>query len=284
MARKRAGFSLMELMVVVAILAVLAGLVIAKIDYARRDANMAAGALSCGDVAQNIQLYLATTERLPSGLDSLLDTTGTLYAGPSKGNGSGGIIGITDGVGNIPSQTQVASVSGSPLNSLFRVGMSFVNNHDLTASNASDSGTAPQQIASIAGGKTVTTTPVNLLCVTTGTSIWNSVFPPNVWGTPAAGTSMEVNPSGVTVQLVCLGVGPGNSMNGVTMMSPPQYPGPDSNVYYYRYIAIFAVYSDGSRAQLKGVVDPYGRTIDSSLQQYSTSGPDNLPPGSRAPE
>ena len=95
---------------------------------------------------------------------------------------------------------------------------------------------------------------------------------------------MVVNTAGMTVSLVCLGIGPGNSMIGNTMVSPPQYPGPDSNVYYYRYIAIFAVYSDGSRAQLKAVVDPYGRTIDSAIQQYSTSGPDNLPPGVRTPE
>ena len=282
MARKRAGFSLMELMVVVAILAVLAGLVIAKIDYARRDANMAAGALSCGDVAQNIQLYLATTERLPSGLDSLLDTTGALYAGP--GSSGGGIIGITDGVGNIPSQTTPVSFTAGDkrLNSLFRVGMSFVNSMNASASNASDAGTV-QQLLGTTSPTGTTLNAANLLCVNGNSAIWNSVFPPNVWGT-ASGTSMEVNPAGVTVTLVCLGVGPGNSMNGVSMMSPPQYPGPDSNVYYYRYIAIFAVYSDGSRAQLKGVVDPYGRTIDSSLQQYSTSGPDNLPPGSRAPE
>jgi prepilin-type N-terminal cleavage/methylation domain-containing protein len=282
MARKRVGFSLMELMVVVAILAVLAGLVIAKIDYARRDANMAAGALSCGDVAQNIQLYLATTERLPNGLDSLLDTTGALYAGPS-GSG-GGIIGITDGVGNIPSQTAPLSFTAGDkrLNSLFRVGMSFVNAHSLSASNASDSGVTAQPLGTTSPTGT-TLNAATLLCVNGNSSIWNSVFPPNVWGT-ATGQTMEVNSSGVTVTLVCLGVGPGNSMNGVTMMSPPQYPGPDSNVYYYRYVALFAVYSDGSRAQLKGVIDPYGRTIDSSLQQYSTSGPDNLPPGSRAPE
>jgi prepilin-type N-terminal cleavage/methylation domain-containing protein len=287
MSRKRIGFSLMELMVVVAILAVLAGLVISKIDYARRDANMAAGALSCGDVAQNIQLYLAMTEKFPAGLDTLLNSTDhKLYSGPTTANGTGGIIGITDGVGNIPSQTTPTAVSGKALNSLFRVGVNFVNDNNPGASNASDSGTAAVSLGSTSPTGTTLATNVNLLLANTGSALWTAAFPANVWPSTnyTDGVTMTVDPSGKTVQLVCLGIGPGNAMNGISMMSPPQYPGPDSNVYYYRYVALFAIYSDGSRAQLKGVVDPFGRTIDSSLQQYSTSGPDNLPPGSRAPE
>jgi hypothetical protein len=44
------------------------------------------------------------------------------------------------------------------------------------------------------------------------------------------------------------------------------------------------VYSDGRRAQIKGVFDPFGRSVASSLNQYSTGGPDELPVGIRSPE
>jgi hypothetical protein len=95
---------------------------------------------------------------------------------------------------------------------------------------------------------------------------------------------MTIDSLGTLVSLVALGVGPGNSMNGVTMATPPQFAGPDSNLYYYRYVAIFSVYSDGRRAQLKTVIEPFGRTIDGSLSNFGTSGPDEVPPGSRTPE
>lgn len=288
MTRRRSAFTLMELIVVVAILAAMAGLVISKVDWIRRQANMAIGAEASADVAQNIQTYIATTERLPSGLDSLLNSgTTTLYSGPTGSTG-GGIIGQVDGVGNLPSYLVPTSVTYSStdksLNSLFRVGMSFVNDHNTSATNANDSGTVQQLIGTISGGASSFTT-ANLCLVKTGTSLWNSIYPQNVWGATYVDTThMAINQGTVNVSLVALGIGPNNSMIGATMVSPPQYAGPNSNIYYYRYVAIFSLYSDGSRAQLKAVCDPYGRTIDSSIQQYSTSGPDDLAPNARTPE
>jgi hypothetical protein len=35
---------------------------------------------------------------------------------------------------------------------------------------------------------------------------------------------------------------------------------------------------------LKTVIEPFGRTIDSSLSNYSSAGPDDLPSGARTPE
>src|SRR5262249_48805260 len=149
-----------------------------------------------------------------------------------------------DGVGNIKAQTTPTAIDGTTdkrLNSLFRVGMNFVNDHSPTASNASDSGTVLQNIGTISGGASTFGT-VNLVLVNTGSSIWNSVYPQNVWGsTYASTTTMKVNPAGTLVSLVALGVGPNNAMVGATMMSAPQYPGPASNTYYYRYVALFSV-------------------------------------------
>ncbi|HEY5315077.1 MAG TPA: type II secretion system protein [Pirellulales bacterium] len=290
MKRKRSGFTLMELVVVVAILAALAGLVISKIDWIRRQANMAIGAETSADVAQNIQMYLAATEQLPSGLDSLLAGGTGFYGGPN-GATNGGIIGQTDGVGNIPTSAQPGTINGKGVNSLFRMGMLFVNDMSTTATNASDAGTISRALGTYSSsGTTLDSGNYTLLTgptTTTGSvnQIWNAIFPPNVWaGATVTGNAITVDTSGTTAQVVLLGVGPGNSMIGNTMVSPPQYPGPDSDVYYYRYIACFIVYSNGNRAQLGTVVDPYGRVIDSSIQQYSTSGPDGLPPGSRTPE
>ncbi len=288
MNRRRSGFSLLELVVVIAILAALAGLVINKIDWVRRQATMAIGADTCGEVANNIQQYLTLTSQLPNGMDSLINTSGSLSAR---------LIGSTDNVGNLagPSaQLTISAVSGTgtdkSLNSLVRMGMSFVNDLNDSATNASSSGTSARAIsndypAGSAGGAVSASASANLAVVKTGTTIWNAVYPTNVWsGATSTSTSMTIDSNGTQATLVALGVGPGNSMNGTTMVTPPMYPGPDSNLFYYRYVGIFAVYSDGRRAQLKTVVEPFGRTIDGEMSNYSTSTPNELPTGSRTPE
>ena len=280
----RAGFSLLELLVVIAIIAALAGLVISKLDWTRRQSTLAVGAVTCGEVANNIEVYLNLTSQLPNGLDSLTDGT-ALY--PK-------LIGTTDAVGNLPTQLTVGPVSGSgtdkSLNSLVRMGMSFVNDHSDTSTNASDSGTIARGIsndypAGTATGAVSANSTANLALVNYNSTIWNSVYPANVWaGVTHTTTSMTIDSLGTQASLVALGVGPGSSINGTTMITPPMYPGPDSNVFYYRYVAIFAVYSDGRRAQLKTVVEPFGRTIDGELSNFNTSTPNELPPGSRTPE
>ncbi|HEX4129071.1 MAG TPA: type II secretion system protein [Pirellulales bacterium] len=285
MVRTRRGFTLLELVVVIAILAALAGLVLNKIDWVRRQATMAVGANTCGEVSNNIQEYLTLTSELPNGMDSLLDTTGAVYTK---------LIGTTDAVGSLPTTITVSSMGGTGsdkrLNSLVRMGMSFVNDHSTTSTNATDSGTSARAIsndypAGSATGSVSANASANMAVVLTGTSVWNSVYPANIWaGTTSTSTTMVIDSNGTNASLVALGVGPGNSMNGTTMVTPPQYPGPDSNLYYYRYVALFAVYSDGRRAELKTVIEPFGRTIDSELSNFNSSTPNEVPPGSRTPE
>jgi hypothetical protein len=219
-------------------------------------------------------------------MDSLLDSTS--QAVYTK------LIGYTDGVGSLPGNITATSIGGaSPdnrLNSLVRMGMSFVNDHNLSSNNATDSATVARGISNDypPGAATATVSPnssATLALVNVGSSIWNSVYPANLWvNATKTGTTMVIDSNSNYASLVALGVGPGNSMNGTTMVTPPQYPGPDSNFYYYRYVAIFAVYSDGRRAELKTVIEPFGRTIDSELSNFNSSTPNELPPGSRTPE
>jgi hypothetical protein len=60
--------------------------------------------------------------------------------------------------------------------------------------------------------------------------------------------------------------------------------GPDTTVYYYRYVAIFAVYTDGRRAQLETVLDSFGRTTAGDISNYNSAGPADAPPNARTPE
>jgi len=71
----RSAFTLLELVLVLAIIAALAGLVIPQIAMVGRSSGMAASARSQSDVANNIQTFFALQRRYPQGLDSLLVST-----------------------------------------------------------------------------------------------------------------------------------------------------------------------------------------------------------------
>src|SRR5262245_16741969 len=73
---RRSGFTLIELVVVLLILAALAGLVIPNIGMLGRSTDMAVSAKTQQDLANNVQLFFVLQKRYPQGLDSLL-TTGT---------------------------------------------------------------------------------------------------------------------------------------------------------------------------------------------------------------
>ena len=79
-------------------------------------------------------------------------------------------------------------------------------------------------------------------------------------------------PDGAIV--VALGFGPSNSAIPDTILNAPLYPGNDGS-YYGHYVAFFACYASGERANLVGVSDSYGRLPVYSIQQFNESLPNN---------
>ncbi|MFM7281732.1 MAG: prepilin-type N-terminal cleavage/methylation domain-containing protein [Planctomycetia bacterium] len=89
----QAGFTLVELVVVLLILAAVAGLVIPVVGGLGRTSDMAASAKTQSDLANNLQQFFLLQKRYPQGCDSLLQNPGgagtlALYAPVSDTNGS----------------------------------------------------------------------------------------------------------------------------------------------------------------------------------------------------
>lgn len=276
--RRRLGFTLIEMVLVLIILATLAGLVISQFSMLGRSADMAATAKTQQDIANQLGLYFTLQKRMPQRLDSLLADTGSGLAIMPELDGAGAATTVTNdqrwglplsGANGIvlgdPAHLQVttlASASGSdPRRSLSRLGFDFLMDHDTTVSNCNNSGTLLRDIRS--GNITVAS-------VVEGSALARQLYPMNTSATFPAGGAF---PTGV-VAVAAVGIGPACTLIPDTMLNAPAYPGSD-NAYYGRYIAYFACFASGERAQLVGVSDSYGRFPNYSIQQFNESLPNN---------
>jgi prepilin-type N-terminal cleavage/methylation domain-containing protein len=288
--RTRSAFTLLELIIVVIILAALAGLLIPKIGMFGRSADMAASASSQSEIAKNLQQFFVLQKRFPQYMDSLCVSTAEQtppITGDSDGDGyDDGLYLPRDSAGNrgdnCDGDDQVAGLpksgpdlwkdlqiedigpaGGHPvrtyLRSFARSGFDYVRDHDDSIDNdANDSATFTRDVP---GGKSAGD---SFLCATVkdGSSLAEKLYPAT-GGTIPAGT-----------KLVALGFGPGNTAIGKTAMQAPIYPGNDGS-YYGRYVAIFQVFDSGERAVLVCVVDSYGRAPDYTQQQFNESLPND---------
>ncbi len=246
------------------------GFVIPQVSGLGRSSDMAASAKTQADLANNLQLFFVLQKRFPQGMDSLLDTSGAIYAADTT-SGDTQTRGLpysgADGT-RLQDQLTVSDLTNATnaqwLRSLSRCGFDWVYDHDTTVLNANNSSAAtPQRLLSSSPFKVA---EVN------GSYLISKLVPQAV--TTSGTTTTVALPS--DERLVAFGIGPRVTSISKTMANPPIYPGADGK-YYGRYVAVFRIYASGERAQLVGVIDSYGRTSDYTTQQFNES----LPNGGR---
>ncbi len=262
--RKRTGFTLLELVVVLLIVATLAGLAIPVVSMLGRSSDMAASASSQRELASNIQLYFVLQKRFPQGFDSLIvDGGGAIYTPIIDGTTGQQTGGLPDSGPHLDEDLTVSTLTDGQRRSFTRSGFDWVYDHDTSVINSNNTGVVKRFLdRSDAGMKVAAVIP--------GSDIALKLLPQGVGangtpGTPAPGSI-----------IVALGIGPNNSAIGKTINSAPIYPGNDGT-YYGRYVAFFEVFESGERAVLIGVSDSYGRAMDYTIQQFNES----LPNGAR---
>ena len=279
------GFTLIEMVLVLIILATVAGLVISSLGGLGRSADMAATAKNQQDLANQLSLYFVLQKRMPQRLDSLL-VTGTpplsaiLPALDGLGNpttdanlqawglplsGANGIVLGTPA--NLVVTTLATSTTppSDPRRSFVRLGFDFLMDHTAPTAgspvgNCNNSGVVERDIR---------TGSFQAATVVEGSPLARQLYPAPTALFPGGGDF----PDDVAV-VVAVGIGPNCSLAPNTMLNIPAYPGSDNN-YYGRYIAYFACFHSGERAQLVGVSDSYGRFPNYSIQQFHESLPNN---------
>lgn len=254
--KSHGGFTLLELVIVIMIIAAIAGLVIPQLSMIGRSTDMAMSGKTQADLASNLQTYFVLQKRFPTGMDSLLTAGGDVFL-PVDLDGDGEQdTGLPDSGPHLDRDLEavdLVDLSGSYARSFTRAGFDFVYDHDTSVTNANDS-------AKLTTERPLSTSECLVAKVRDDAAIIERIMP-----------NGAVKPDTV---LVALGIGPNNDMRSKTLTNAPVYPGCDGS-YYGRYVAIFKVYANGERASLVAVVDSYGRDPDYTQQQFSESLPDD---------
>ena len=257
----RRGFTLLELVVVVGILVILAGLVLPSLDLFKQKANKAASASNMADLSRVIQQFYAQNAAYPDRWDSLMDGTGNAFWAASYDANQNLLPGLdselTGGpVPGSPTKLMTTTLDASYLRSLTRMGITTVL--DAGGSSSTDFPTdcfiTPRVLA---GGATVATVnPAD----DDGKAIINHLYPQQ------ANSAAPVVPTGKI--LVVMGIGPRNTMMGAAVQEIPIYPNRDPTKEYARFLAVFEASNDGTPALLKTVLGADGDTIGSETAEY----------------
>jgi prepilin-type N-terminal cleavage/methylation domain-containing protein len=260
----RRAFTLIELVMVVAILTILAGLTIPIVDWLRRSADKGAASHVMGSLLSNIQLHRATLGSYPNRLDSLIESGGTnLYDGdPASLSGDTGLpsalrAGSAPKLTTYSPDTEAGSIPANLVSSLSKMGINTVMDHlaDSGVEKApGNSGTVARAIVS--SGTFATLNSGNAA----GLAIINSIYPAGV-------------PAGV--RLLVFGFGPANTAVGRIIEGPPSYSGVgDPSTIYDRYLVVVALYTDGKRCQVKAVLDSTGDFLYQEIAEYYDNKPE----------
>ena len=262
------GFTLLELVVVVAVLVILAGILLPKFDLFKLKANKGVAASNMTDVSRIIQTYYAQNAIYPDNWDSLMTAT-------SGGTGTGGQLWNTANASADGAQLEPQLVGGPPTaasphklvlgtalldgeaRSLARIGIGNVVDVD-TASTS-----LPNDRFTGAYKRAIDTGTILATLDTTdpdAQAIISHIYPnPDT-------TAVNGVPAGK--RLVVFGFGSHSTAIGNLVQEVPFYPNTDVTKYYSRFLAIFEVDSEGGRADLMAVVGADGDQIGDEIADY----------------
>ncbi len=263
--RSARGFTLLELVVVIAILAILTGILLPKFDVFKLKANKAVAASNMTDISRIIQTYYTQNSVYPDKWDSLLTPAGALWEAttPDEQGLEPQLTG-SPGSANPVKLTTLTLDPADPtdagsLRSLQRIGIQTVLDLNALDVAPNERFTVPRVIgAASASYATLNATDDD------AAAIIRHIYPndqPVLTDPPAA----AVVPTGK--QLIVLGFGSHNTSIGNIVQEVPFYPNTDVTKYYSRFLAVFEV-GGGSRAELKAVIGADGDPIFDEMGDY----------------
>lgn len=257
-AQSAQGFTLLELVVVVAVLVILAGLLLPKFDLFKLKANKGVAASNMTDVSRIIQTFYAQNSVYPDRWDSLLDVSGgtpALWVPGAPGTDVGLDPQLVGGPpAASPHKLTTTQLTDLEVRSLTRIGIANVCDLDAAPGAPNQSFNTGRAIIEDGYVATLNNTGVN--ADDDAKAIVQHIYPEDGGAVPAG------------KKLVALGFGSHSSAIGELVQEIPFYANTDQTQYYSRFLAIFQVSSSGSRAQLMAVVGADGDLISEEIADY----------------
>jgi prepilin-type N-terminal cleavage/methylation domain-containing protein len=250
--RRRGGLTLVELIVVLAILVILAGLITGKLDGILSKSHSAQGGSAIGETMRYMDTFRAANGRYPDIYDSMLTATGTPYTNLLPG---------------AKEKYVPTTLTQAELNSLALAGVTRVLRHDETAG-------VPVNDSAILPAVTLTTSTQVMKFDVTHAEVqgvllkeWRQPVE-EVLGTSGTGTD-------ATRTYLAFGIGPQctlcNGKNGL-MRDAPLHQDTDPGRFYNRFVVIFATSKEpGEKAFFVGAVGPDGDTMGSHVREFLSS-------------
>jgi prepilin-type N-terminal cleavage/methylation domain-containing protein len=243
--RRTVGFTLIELIVVMAVLTVLAGLVLPKLDVFKLKANKASAASNIHGVDRFVTGYKVQKDVFPDQWDSLLDATNTTALWPGL---DPQLIGGT--VGSPTKLTTTTIATNDELRSLNRVGLLTVLDHVNGGFPGDSASSGPRTFTT---GDTLAT--INA-ADPDGQRILNQFYPMTGGAVPPG------------KKVVVFGFGPRNQIIGDSLHAAPFYANTDQLKYYNRFLVCFELDTGGGRARLLGSLGADGDTINEEIIDF----------------
>ena len=257
MKKSRLGLTLIELVVVMAILGALAAMLLPKFDGLQSAANHVAAGSSMTDVAKLVQTYKTSKTVYPDGWDSL--TSGSsLWTAGNVGTQTKGLhsqlVDSSNGkltMGTALTATQVSALNAAGITTLYT----------LTAGSTNRAGDMFTTATPIAAG---TTLAIINPTTNAGKNIIDRIYRKNqVAGTGVSGAiaSTTANPAGdANAQLIVFGLGPQSALIPNSMMEAPTYSSANASYIYNRLLVVFEL--TASKVTFKTVLGADGDLPD----------------------
>lgn len=269
MKKLRLGLTLIELVVVVAILGVLAAMLLPKFENLTNAVNHTAAGSSMTDVAKAIMTPYAKTRTYPNRWDSLTDGT-ALWQAASVGAETKGL--HTQLVGSTGKLTLGVALTDAQVKALSDVGISTILNVP------SGAATATPRAGDAFNTPVTITTGMQLAVInkasTGGIKIIDRIYRNNQLASPngvsGAIASTPTNPTGDTAaQLIVFGLGPQSSLIPGSMMEAPTYAGAHATYVYNRLLVVFEL--TATKVTFKTVLGADGDLLDDLTVNMQTA-------------
>lgn len=259
---RRRGLTLTELVMVLLILAALAGMVVPLIGATRDQADTALAASGSADLIQNIEAFRLATGRYPARMDSLLAQDFTAY--DRLWTSTPGTADVWFAPQDFADSTTFSGADYAA--SLAAAGLQSVMDHDDSEPDPNDSGRFLRLLFSGASpNATVAVVTDEAVLAAAGVADLDN---DDIVSDGIPDTDGDGNPD---VKYVAFGIGTGCEMVGETMASAPRHSAADL-ADYGRFIAVFAAYESGKTAELKTVLDSRRVPIHVNVKRYRQAG------------